>query len=273
VPTVAGGFLVQPSTYMRLRAASLAANIASASSSSPDGEVEDYRLALPAFLTVTKTTLGPVGSDVGGPFTFAATNTTDSFSNVTTLTANTAVSAGTATLTTVNTATVMTETLPDASWVLTAASCIDANAANSGNPANTNLSTFDPNTLTVSIVAANIRSGAQITCSLTNTRKSASLVLTKSDAKNITISGSTNNYVVTLTNQGPYPADGVILSDVVGTGLICPAASAVVCSGVVNGAVCPAGPLTIANLTGAGITVATLPVNGALQFAYTCNVN
>lgn len=273
VPTVAGGFLVQPSTYMRLRAASLAASITNASSSSPDGEVEDYRLALPAFITVTKTTLGPVGSDVGGPFTFAATNTTDSFSNVTTLAANTAVSAGTVTLTTINTATVITETLPDTSWVLTAANCIDANAANSGNPANTNLATFDPNTLTVSIVAANIRSGAQITCSLTNTRKSASLVLTKSDGKNITISGSTNNYVVTLTNQGPYPADAVTLSDVVGAGLTCPGTNAVICSGVVNGAICPAGPLTIANLTGAGITVATLPVNGALQFAYTCNVN
>lgn len=42
---------------------------------------------------------------------------------------------------------------------------------------------------------------------------------------------------------------------------------------VLGAAVCPAGPLTIANLTGAGITVATLPVNGALQVAYTCNAN
>jgi uncharacterized repeat protein (TIGR01451 family) len=257
---------------MRLRAASLAASITNASSSAPDGEVEDYRLALPAFITVTKTTLGPVGSDVGGPFAFVATNTTDSFSNVTTLAANTAVSASTVTLTTVNTATVMTETLPDTSWVLTAASCIDANAANSGNPASTNLATFDPTALTVSIVAANIRSGAQITCSLTNTRRSASLILTKTDGKDIATSGGTNNYVVTLTNQGPFAADGVILSDVVGAGLTCPGANAVICSGVVNGAICPTG-LTIANLTGAGITVATLPVNGALQFAYTCNVN
>lgn len=273
VPTVAAGFLAQPSTYMRLRAASAAASITNASSSSSDGEAEDYRLALPAFITVTKTTLGPVGSDVGGLFTFAATNTTDSFLNVTTLAANTAVSAGTVTLTTVNTATVVTETLPDTSWVLTAASCIDSNAANSGNPANTNLATFDPNTLTVSIGAANIRSGAQITCSLTNTRRSASLILTKTDGKDITTSGGTNNYVVTLTNQGPFAADGVILSDVVGAGLTCPGASAVTCSVTAGAAICPAGPLTIANLTGAGITIATLPVNGALQFNYTCNVN
>jgi uncharacterized repeat protein (TIGR01451 family) len=256
-----------------LRAASVAASIANASSSSSDGEAEDYRLALPAFLTVTKTTLGPVGSDVGGPFTFAATNTTDGFSNVTTLVANTALSAGTVTLTAVNTVTVVTETLPNTNWVLTTANCIDVNAANSGNPANTNLATFDPVALTVSIVAANIRSGAQITCSLTNTRKSASLIITKTDSKDVSTSGGTNNYVVTLTNQGPFAADGVIVSDVVGAGLTCPSANAVICSGVINGAICPAGPLTVANLTGAGITVVTLPVNGALQFAYTCNVN
>lgn len=273
VPTVAAGFLAQPSTYMRLRAASVAASITNASSSSSDGEAEDYRLALPAFLTVTKTTQGAVGSDIGGAFAFVATNTTDSFSNVTTLAANAAVSAGTVTLTAVSTATVVTETLPDTNWVLTAANCIDTNAANTGNPANTNLSTFDPNALTVSILAANIVSGAQITCSLTNTRRSANLILTKTDSKSITTSGGTNNYVVSLTNQGPFPADGVILSDVVGAGLTCPSANAVVCSGAINGAICPAGPLTVGNLTGAGLTVATLPVNGSLQFAYTCNVN
>jgi uncharacterized repeat protein (TIGR01451 family) len=122
-------------------------------------------------------------------------------------------------------------------------------------------------------VAANIRSGAQITCSLTNTRKSASLILTKTDGKDIATSGGTNNYVVTLTNQGPFAADGVVLSDVVGAGLTCPSANAVTCLVTAGAAICPTGPLTIANLTGAGITVATLPVNGAFQFAYTCNVN
>ena len=406
VPTVAGGFLAQPSTYMRLRAASLAASIASASGSAPNGEVEDYRLALPAFITVTKTTLGSGASGVGGPFAFAATNTTDSFSNVTTVAANTAVSAGTVTLTTVNTATVITETLPNANWLLTAANCIDANAANSGNPVNTNLATFDPAALTVSIVAANIRSGAQITCSITNTAKpiltvtktasqsplvvdqvgqsyvvniavvngpttaaitiadvlptgittsgaitatggtlsgcpaagatslagcsiaagaatgniviavpvsvaltaanpsinsatvagggdplctgtapactgtvstpvisSASVVIAKTDSKSLSSSGGTNAYVISITNQGPSPANGVIVTDAVGSGLTCPAANVVTCTVVAAGAVCPAGPFTVANLTGAGIAVATLPASGALQFAVTCNVN
>ena len=101
----------------------------------------------------------------------------------------------------------------------------------------------------------------------------ASVVITKTDSKTIATSGGTNNYVVTLTNQGPSVANGAIVTDAVGAGLTCPGTNVVTCSGAVNGAVCPAGPLTIANLTGAGITVATLPVNGALQFAYTCNVN
>jgi uncharacterized repeat protein (TIGR01451 family) len=100
----------------------------------------------------------------------------------------------------------------------------------------------------------------------------ASVVIAKNDSKTIATSGGTNSYVVTLTNQGPSVANGVIVTDVVGAGLTCPGTNAVICSGAVNGAVCPAAS-TIATLTGAGITVATLPVNGALQFAYTCNVN
>ena len=101
----------------------------------------------------------------------------------------------------------------------------------------------------------------------------ASVVITKTDNKSVVASSGTNNYLVTLTNQGPSVANGAIVTDVVGAGLNCPATNVVTCSGALNGAVCPVGPLTVANLTGAGITVATLPVNGALQFAYTCNVN
>lgn len=101
----------------------------------------------------------------------------------------------------------------------------------------------------------------------------AGVVITKTDSKTSASSGNTNNYVVTLTNQGPSVANGVVVTDTVGAGLTCPGTNVVTCSGATGGAVCPAAPLTIANLTGTGITVATLPVTGALQFAYTCNVN
>lgn len=100
----------------------------------------------------------------------------------------------------------------------------------------------------------------------------AGIVITKTDSKAVTASGATNNYVVTLTNQGPSAANNAIVTDVVGAGLTCPPTNAVSCSVIGAGAVCPAGALTIASLT-TGVTVATLPSGGALQFAYTCNVN
>jgi uncharacterized repeat protein (TIGR01451 family) len=101
----------------------------------------------------------------------------------------------------------------------------------------------------------------------------ASLVITKTDGKSITSSGSTNNYVVTLTNNGPASADGAVVTDVVGVGLTCPAANAVACTVLAGGAVCPAGPFTMANLTGAGITIATLPATGSVQLAFACTTN
>jgi trimeric autotransporter adhesin len=122
------------------------------------------------------------------------------------------------------------------------------------------------NTLTVGATDTNI------VCTYTNTNILAAIRITKTDNKAVTTAGGTNAYVVTLTNQGPSAANGVIVSDVVGAGLTCPGTNAVTCTVTGVGAVCPAGPLTIANLT-AGLSIATLPSNGALQFAYTCNVN
>lgn len=102
--------------------------------------------------------------------------------------------------------------------------------------------------------------------------RAASLAITKTDNKASSISGSTNDYVITLSNQGPSPADGVVVSDVVGTGLTCPTTNPVTCSVTAVGALCPAGPLTFADLL-SGLTVATFPASSGLSFAYTCNVN
>jgi uncharacterized repeat protein (TIGR01451 family) len=99
----------------------------------------------------------------------------------------------------------------------------------------------------------------------------ASLVIAKTDSKAITSSGSTNNYVVTLTNNGPSSADGSVITDVVGAGLTCPAANLVTCTPA-GGAACLAGPFNIGNLTGVGITIPTLPATGSVQLAYTCTV-
>jgi uncharacterized repeat protein (TIGR01451 family) len=100
----------------------------------------------------------------------------------------------------------------------------------------------------------------------------ASVTITKTDNKSLATSGGTNSYVLSLSNQGPSPANGVIVTDAVGAGLTCPPTSQVTCTVTGVGAVCPAAPLTIASLTG-GLAIATLPASGALQFAYTCSVN
>lgn len=100
----------------------------------------------------------------------------------------------------------------------------------------------------------------------------ASLVIAKTDNKTLATSGATNSYVVTLTNQGPSEANGVILTDVVGVGLTCPASNVVTCLVTAGSAACPAGPLTFADLL-TGIGIATFPNASSLQFTYTCNVN
>lgn len=101
----------------------------------------------------------------------------------------------------------------------------------------------------------------------------ASLIISKTDSKALTSAGGTNNYVVTLTNQGPNAANGVVLTDSPGAGLTCPSANVVTCLVTAGGAVCPTGAFTMANLTGAGITISTFPASSSLQFSFTCNVN
>ena len=110
-----------------------------------------------------------------------------------------------------------------------------------------------------------------IVCTYTNKSIALALTISKTDSKEISTSGGTNTYVVAVSNAGPAVADGAVVTDVVGAGLTCLASNSVTCSAA-GGAVCPAG-LTIGNLTGSGITIATLPVGGALQFTYTCTVN
>ena len=123
-------------------------------------------------------------------------------------------------------------------------------------------------TLTVGTADTNI------VCTYTNKSLAVALTITKTDSKPVSTSGGTNNYVVTVSNAGPASADGVVVTDVVGSGLTCPAANVVACTVTAGAAVCPTGSLTFANLNPAsGINVATFPPNSALQFAYTCNVN
>jgi uncharacterized repeat protein (TIGR01451 family) len=98
---------------------------------------------------------------------------------------------------------------------------------------------------------------------------SADLRIVKSDGVSTVTSGSTVTYTVTVTNSGADTITGALITDVVGTGLTCPAGNAV----TITGSGIPAGSFTIANLTGAGLALGTLTSGQSAILTYSCQVN
>ncbi len=126
-----------------------------------------FNTATAATVAVQKTTLG----SSGGPFTFSSTNLASTPAAITTATAGTPAPTSPAPIpaTATGTAVTITETVAT-NFVITSASCLDANAAASGNPV-TSFGTLAGTVLT--IPATNIRAKAQITCTFTNTANAA----------------------------------------------------------------------------------------------------
>ncbi|MBN8214729.1 MAG: DUF11 domain-containing protein [Xanthomonadales bacterium] len=125
--------------------------------------------------------------------------------------------------------------------------------------------------------------GDDLTCTLSNTRNTlADLRLTKTNTPGVNgevdqgadtvVSGTTINYVLTVSNLGPDAADGSVLADPAPTGLTCTTAT---CGGVTGGAVCPAttGPALVTALQSGGIAIPTLPASSSVTFTLTCTVN
>lgn len=83
-------------------------------------------------------------------------------------------------------------------------------------------------------------------------------------------SGATTIYAITVTNDGPKPANNALLTDPVPTGLVCTTAT---CSAT-GGATCPVatGAALVAALQGTGATVPTLPVSSSVNFLLVCTV-
>ena len=137
-------------------------------------------------------------------------------------------------------------------------------------------------TIPQSVTGAAANGQAQtITCTLTNTKKAASILITKTDSKSVSVSGTLNTYVINVTNQGPDPANGATISDSPSAGLTCPGAlgaATVVCIAS-NGAQCPGAaavnlPSTVTYAAmNAGVVVPVLPATGVLTFSYQCTVN
>ncbi len=83
-------------------------------------------------------------------------------------------------------------------------------------------------------------------------------------------SGATTLYTITVTNDGPKPANDALVTDPVPTGLSCTTAT---CTAS-GGAVCPAqtGAALATALQGSGATVPTLPVGETVTFVLSCQV-
>jgi hypothetical protein len=150
----------------------------------------------PARVAVRKITVGAIG----GAFSFAATNLASAPPSITTTATNTAFPASPTAInvTNYNTPVTITET-PAANFTLTSATCSDANSAVTGNPASFGSSAG--NILT--IPAANVVAGAQITCTLTNTLNTAAATVA---VQKITMGAAGGAFTFTSTNLRSTPA-------------------------------------------------------------------
>ena len=151
----------------------------------------------PATVALQKIT----SSAIGGPFTFAATNLASNPTAITTTATNTATPSSPTAInaTAYNTAVTITET-PATNFAATAATCTDANAAITGNPAS--FGSLAGNVLT--IPAANVLAAAQINCTLTNAVNTANAATVA--VQKITLGSAGGPFSFTSTNLASAPA-------------------------------------------------------------------
>ncbi len=147
-------------SFVRIRTAYVAAQAESPTGLAASGEVEDYPITIsPALFRLAKLTNGGVGS-----FSFSTTNTKASPIGLTTTAVGTVVTSPVTDVVAAATSITATETVP-AGWSLTTVSCVDSRAAATGNPVGA-FGNLVGNVVTVP--AANVRVGSDITCTVTN---------------------------------------------------------------------------------------------------------
>ncbi len=266
--TIPLDYAIQATSYMRLRLAPNATDVANPTGLATNGEVEDYRLALPQIVptvTIAKITTGGVGT-----FSFSGNNGFAT-QNLTTTAPNTAVSGAAQSLSAAGTPVTLTESAA-AGFALTGIACTGLGAGGTATP--------DLTARTVLLDAAAMAANANITCTFTN-GAIANLQITKTntpangstDGSNDTVpAGSNVDYTIVVTNPGPGAADGAVVRDTPLTGLTCTTAT---CGSETNGAACPAATgsaLATAMQSASGIAIPTLPVNGSATFTLSCTV-
>ena len=145
-----------------------------------------------------------------------------------------------------------------------------------------NLACVDPDngsTVNVGTGVANIDVdlGENVTCTYTNTRNTADLVITKTntpgangnvDQSGDTVTrGTTTTYTIVVTNNGPDAITGAVVRDPARAGLIC--TDPVPCTG--SG--CPSATVPLSSLQStSGVVLGTMVNGGTVTFTLSCTV-
>ncbi|HEV8552323.1 MAG TPA: IPTL-CTERM sorting domain-containing protein [Casimicrobiaceae bacterium] len=96
---------------------------------------------------------------------------------------------------------------------------------------------------------------------------SADLTVTKTNGASTVTSGAVTTYTIVVSNAGPQPADGAVVTDPAVAGL---SKTSVACGNASGGAVCPGSP-TVAQLQG-GLAIPALPAGGSVTFSVVTSV-
>lgn len=94
------------------------------------------------------------------------------------------------------------------------------------------------------------------------------LAITKTNGTTQVLFGSTTTYSTTVTNSGPDPIAGAVVTDTPGAGITCEATQPV----TITGDGVPAGSFTFADLSGGGIALGILANGQSATLTYSCLV-
>ncbi|WFC43309.1 hypothetical protein [Pseudoxanthomonas sp. SE1] len=208
---------------------------------------------------------------VGGPFAFTQTNLLTAPAGITTTVADTPTPAspGAHEISGPGANVTVTESLPSG-WVLTSTTCTDANSAVTGNTGT--VGTLSGSTLSLN-AASLVLSGADITCTFTNTLQQTDIQVVKTASPDPVVSGDVVSYQIVVSNNGPLAASSVLLTDVAGVGQDCTTPSTTATCSTAGGASCPSPTVPVSSLLGAGITIPVLPVGGQVTVTVQCSIS
>ena len=123
-------------------------------------------------------------------------------------------------------------------------------------------------TITVSGGGFTMPASSDVTCTVTNT-PNADLSITKKTNTSPVISGQPVSYTLAIANAGPASATGAVVKDIPGSGITCPGANIVTCSGTG----CPGGGITVGNLLSPGVTMGAMAAGTSATLTYACTAN